>query len=227
MEETILRKAIRSMSGKRWKDPKTVSPGQVFGTLSVLSYISPANNWPYTQSGLSTIKYSKTIVLWWMIQNLHSTLPLNTSKIQVIIFAPRSLHWGRTKSGSHYWKLLKTIPFAKLAFQSYTIQAYLWLCSSFKWLPERKKSRFIHIFIDSSSAKNVVSTKSLSKCSGNKGVPVTSFVHIHEKEPSQSVTTESEQLEFFFQVINCPATKMSCKSETSDKPLESHFVSRS
>ena len=45
------------------------------------------------------------------------------------------------KSGSYFWKLLKTIPFAELVFQSYSIQTYLWLCSSGKWLPEREKSQ--------------------------------------------------------------------------------------
>ena len=52
----------------------------------------------------------------------------------------RSLSWGRMKSGSQFWKQLKTIPFAKLAFQSYWIKTYLWLCSSAKRLPEHKMS---------------------------------------------------------------------------------------
>ena len=68
---------------------------------------------------ISITKYSKAIVV--MNQNLHSTLPLSTSKIQAIIYEPWSLYLGRMKSESHYWKLFKTIPLAKLAFQSYSI----------------------------------------------------------------------------------------------------------
>ena len=37
-------------------------------------------------------------------------------------------------------KLLKTNPFAELVLQSYSIQTYLWLCSSRKRLLEREKS---------------------------------------------------------------------------------------
>ena len=142
---------------------------------------------------ISATEYSKAIVLHRrMNQNQHSTLPWSTNKIKAIIFEPISLPWRRMKSGSHYWKLLKTIPSAKLAFQSYTIQTYLWFCSSAKWLPERENSWFIQISIDSTSAKNVVYTQSLSKCPGNKWVPVRSFVYIHEEERSHSVATECE-----------------------------------
>ena len=141
---------------------------------------------------ISITKYSKAMIL--MNQNLHSTLPLNTTKIQAIIFETRSLSFGIMKSGSHYWKLLKTIQFGKLAFQSYSIQTYLWLSRSAKWELECEKSRFIQISIVSTSAKNVLYTQSLSKCPGNKRVSVSSFVHIDEKEPSQSVATECEQL---------------------------------
>ena len=137
------------------------------------------------------------------------------------------------KSGSHYWKLLKTIPFAKLAFQSYSIQTYLWLSRSAKWVLEREKSQLIQISIVSTSAKNVVYTQPLSKYPGNKQVPVTSFVHIDEKESSQSVATECEQLanvyskELSFRTVLSShklSTKMSCKSETSRKHQESRFV---
>ena len=100
----------------------------------------------------------------------------------------------KNEVGSHYWKLLKTIPFAKLAFQRYTIQTYLGLPRSAKWALEREKSRFIQISIVWTSAKNVVSIQSLSKCPGNKRVPVSSFFHIYENEPSQIVATECEQL---------------------------------
>ena len=48
------------------------------------------------------------------------------------------------KSGSHFWKLLKTIRLPELVFQSYSIQIYLWLCSSGKWLPERENSRDLY-----------------------------------------------------------------------------------
>ena len=48
------------------------------------------------------------------------------------------------KSGNHFWKLLKTTSFAGLVLQSYSIQTYLWLCSSGKWLPERKKFRDLY-----------------------------------------------------------------------------------
>ena len=65
---------------------------------------------------------------------------------------------------------------------------------SAKGLPEREKSGFIQISIDSTLAKSVVYTQSLEKCPGNKRVPLTSFVYIHEKEPRQSVATEFEQL---------------------------------
>ena len=174
---------------------------------------------------ISITKYSKAVVL--MNQNLHSTLPLNTSKIQAIIFEPRSLFLGGMKSRSRSWKLLKTIPFAKLAFKSYSIQTSWWLSRSAKWLPEREKSRFKQVSIDSTSAKNVVYTQSLSKCPGNKRVPLTFFVHIHEKKPRLRVAPECEQLanaytkELSFrtvlQVINCPPTKMSCKGETCGK----------
>ena len=90
---------------------------------------------------LTTTKYWKPIILQrWMNRNLHSTLPSNTSKGKAIIFGTRSLLWGRMKPESHFWKLLKTFPFAELVFQSYSIQTYLWLCSSGKWLPERETS---------------------------------------------------------------------------------------
>ena len=45
---------------------------------------------------------------------------------------------------SYFWKLLKTIPFAELVFQSYSIQAYLWLCSPSKWLPEHEMSQDLY-----------------------------------------------------------------------------------
>ena len=51
--------------------------------------------------------------------------------------------------------LLKAAQNYSVAFQSYSIQTHLWLCSSAKWLPEREKSRFVQISIDSTSAKNV------------------------------------------------------------------------
>ena len=104
----------------------------------------------------------------------------------------------------------------KLAFQSYSIQTHLWLCSSAKWLPKRDKSRFIQISIDSTSAKNVVYTQSFSKCPGNKRVPVTSFVHIHEKEPNQSVATESEQL------ANACSKELSFRTVLSSHKLSSN-----
>ena len=140
---------------------------------------------------ISITKYSKAIVL--MNQNVHSTFPLNSIKIQRIIFEPRNLSLGRIKSVSQYWKLLKTIPFPKLAFYSYSIQMYLWMSRSVKWVLERQKSLYIQISIVSTSVKNIVYTQSLSKCPVNERVPVTSFVHIREKEPSQTVATESEQ----------------------------------
>ena len=46
----------------------------------------------------------------------------------------------RVKWGRHFWKLVKTIPVAELVIQSYSIQTYLWLCSSGKWLPEHENS---------------------------------------------------------------------------------------
>ena len=101
---------------------------------------------------------------------------------------------GKNEVGSHYWKLLKTVPLAKLVFQSYSIQTYLELPRSAKWVPEREKSRFIQVSIVLTSAKNVVSIQSSSKWPGNKPVPVTSFIHIDEKVPSQIVATECEQL---------------------------------
>ena len=48
------------------------------------------------------------------------------------------------KSGSHFWKLLKTIPFTELVLQSYSIQTYLWLWSSGEWLPEREKPQDLY-----------------------------------------------------------------------------------
>ena len=150
---------------------------------------------------ISITKYSKVIFL--MNQNLHSTLPLNTGKIQAKIIGPRSLPYGKRKSGSHYWKLLKTIPFEKLAFQSYSTKTYLWLSRSTKLALEREKSRFIQISIVSTSEKIVFYTQSFSKCPTNKRVPVTSFVHIDEKEPSQIVATECEQLaNAYFKEVN-------------------------
>ena len=56
-----------------------------------------------------------------------------------------SLLLPEATSGSCFWKLLKTIPFAELVFQSYSFQTYLWLCSSAKWLPEREKSWDLYI----------------------------------------------------------------------------------
>ena len=79
-----------------------------------------------------------------MNQNLHSPLPLNTSKVQATIFGTISLPLGRMKSRSLFWKPLKTFPFAGLVFHSYTSPMYLWLCSSAKWLPERETSRDLY-----------------------------------------------------------------------------------
>ena len=131
------------------------------------------------------------------------------------------------KSGSHYWKLLKTIPFAKLAFHSYSIQTALWLCSSAKWLPEREKSRFIQMSIDSISAKNIFYIQSLSKCPGNKRVPLTSlFIFMRENQVKallQNVNSWPMHIpkgwvfELLIQIVNCPLAKMLCKSQTRRK----------
>ena len=70
------------------------------------------------------------------------------------------------------------------------------------------------------------------KCPGSKQVPVMSFVHMHEKEPSRSIATECEQLGnayskgLSFRTI-LSSHKLSCKSETSCKHQEIHFVCQS
>ena len=94
------------------------------------------------------------------------------------------------------------------------------LCSSAKWLPEREKSWFMQIDIDSITAKNIVYTPSLSKCPVNERVPVTSlFIFMRKNQVKallQNVNSwpmhipKSWVLELFFQVINCPVIKMSC-----------------
>ena len=121
------------------------------------------------------------------------------------------------RSGSNYSKLFKTVSFSKFVFQSYSIQTYLWLCSSAKWLPEREKSWFIQINIDSTTAKNIVYIQSLSKCPGNERVPVTSlFIFMRKNQVKallQNVNSwpmhipKSWVLELFFQVINCPVNQ--------------------
>ena len=97
--------------------------------------------------------------------------------------------------------------------------------------------RPIQISIDPTSTKNVVYTQSLSKCPGNKRVPVTSlFIFIRKNQVKmlrQKVISWPMRdpkrivLELLSQVINCLVTKMSCKSETSRKHQESHFFCRS
>ena len=65
-------------------------PEQVFWTLSVLSSSQIADQELY--SVLKSTKYSKATILQRCItQNLHCTFPLNTSKIQTIIFGTRYL----------------------------------------------------------------------------------------------------------------------------------------
>ena len=67
---------------------------------------------------------------------------------------------GRSKrcTFSHFRRRLEWSP-NRSSFSacfSHSIQTYLWLCSSAKWLPEREKSWFIQIDIDSTTAKNIV-----------------------------------------------------------------------
>ena len=78
---------------------------------------------------LSTMKYSEAIILQkWMNQNLNSTLPINTGKIQAIMLGKKS------PSGKNEVRKL-----VLKAVQSYSIQTCLWLCSSVKWLAEHEK----------------------------------------------------------------------------------------
>ena len=139
----ILIEAMKSLYGEQRKHPKIVMAWTTL--LDDECAIPLLKQLTMNAVRLNTAKCSKIIVVQrWMNQNLHSTLPINTSKIQAAIFRTRSLPYGRMKSRSYFWKLLKTIPFAEFVFQSYSIQTYLWLCSSGKWLPEREKSQDLY-----------------------------------------------------------------------------------
>ena len=104
-------------------------------------------------------------------------------------------------------------------------------------LQECEESRLIQISIDSTLVGNFVFTQSLSKFSGKNRVPLTSlFIFIRKNQVKVLLQNaiswpmhipKSWALEMFFQVINSPVTKMSCKSQTSPKHQDSHFVCRS
>ena len=135
--KTILNGAIKSLCRKQRKHPKFVTAWT--SLLDDECFIQLLKQSTMNAVRLNTTKYSKAVILQRrMNQNVHSTLPLNINKIQAIVFGTRSLLQGRMKSESYFWKLLKTISFTELVFQSCSIQTYLWLCSSAKWLPERE-----------------------------------------------------------------------------------------
>ena len=61
-------------------------------------------------------------------------------------------------------------------------------------LQEREKSRFMQISIDSTSAKNVVVLSCLASALAIREFPQRFLIHIYDKEPSQRIATENEQL---------------------------------
>ena len=143
IRKTILNEVMKSFCGKRREQPKTLTAWTSFPDDDC--FIILLKQLTMNAVRLNTTKHSKAIILRrWINQNRHSTLPINTTKIQAILFGTKSLPYGRMKSGSYLWKLLKAIPFAEFVFQSYSIQMYLWLCSSGKWLPEHEKSQDLY-----------------------------------------------------------------------------------
>ena len=86
---TILNEAIKPSSGKRSKRPKSVTASTSLQDNEC--FIQLLKQLIMNTVRLNTKKYSKAIILHkWMNQNLYSTLPINTSKIQTI-FGRRSL----------------------------------------------------------------------------------------------------------------------------------------
>ena len=147
-----------------------------------------------------------------------------------MIFGTRSLPWGRMKLGSHFWKLLQTIPFTELMFQSYSIQTYVWLCSSSACQNVKSlkiySNQYLFKFSKECHLQSLLSEFLYHLCSY-------SWKRTKSKHCSRMCTVgqcifqKKLALQLFFYVINCAATKMSCKSKNSHKHQESHFICRS
>ena len=90
IRKTILNETMKSLCGKPREHPKTATAST--SLLDDEYFIPLLKQLTMNAVRLNAKKYSKVIILQrWMNQNLHSTLPINTSKIQAIIFGTRSL----------------------------------------------------------------------------------------------------------------------------------------
>ena len=108
---------MKSLCGKRRKHPKTVMAWTTL--LDDECSIPLLKQLTMNAVRLNTAKCSKIIVVQrWMNQNLHSTSPIDTSKIQAIIFGTRSLPLGRMKSGATFESYSKQFRLQNLYFKA-------------------------------------------------------------------------------------------------------------
>ena len=99
--KNILIEAMKSFCGKRTKHGMTV----VVWTILLEDECSIPLLKQLTMNPvlLNTAKCSKiTVIKRGINENLHFTLPINSSKIQAVIFRTRSLRLGRMKSGRYF-----------------------------------------------------------------------------------------------------------------------------
>ena len=127
----------------------------------------------------------------------------------------------KNKSRIHFWMLLETFPFTELVFQSYSIQTYLWLCSSAKWLPERETSWDLYKSPSIQLQRRMSFTLSrLANLLTASEFPFVFSSYSSEKNQDQALLQKvnswllhiSRSYLLLFQVINCQVIKVTPKS---------------
>ena len=169
---------MKFLCGKWRKHPKTV---MAWTTLLDDECVIPLlKQLTMNAVRLNTKKCSKVIVLQrWMNQNLHSTLPTNTSKIQAIIFGSRSLPQGEWSREATLESCSKQFCSQNLYFKATRFRRTCDCVAQVSGYQNVKSLEIYtnqHLFNFSEECRLHFVAKQMT---GQQASPLTSYVHIH------------------------------------------------